>query len=453
MPWRRSPGSSTIRSTERTGGTPPGAAVRIAAIYAVFGCAWVLGSDLLTAWLAADPGTTSLLQTAKGWAFVLLSAVLVYWLVARERDRWRRTADSLEEARSLYRRVVATISDAVLLVHVPTRTIADCNPAALEMLGYDRDELVGAPSEILHVDREHYERFAAEGDPVLAQGEPFRTRWTLRRKNGEVFRTEQVVGLLEPAGDEEPEYAVSVIRDVSERNRREEELEASRRALRRSRDLLQRYAEHLTRAREQERADIAREIHDELGQALTGLKMQLAQLRRRLEAGEEISPAALDPSLELILATVAQVRELSSSLRPAALDQLGLRDGLEWLVEQFGERTGLEVAYDPGDVELDLDEETSIHVYRLVQEALTNAARHAEAEHVRVEVSAADGDLLVQVLDDGVGFDLREPGDAPDSHGLLGMQERAHLVDGTLTLDNRASGGARVGLRFPRPAT
>ncbi len=427
-----------------------GPAMRVAALYAVFGCAWILGSDRLVGWLTADPATASLLQTLKGWAFVLVSAGLVYGLVRRERRQWlaaredlEEAEESLEEAEGLYERVLAGISDAVLVIHAPSRRIVDCNPAALEVFGYARDELVGASTAVVHVDREHFERFGAAGDPVLERGEPFRAEWVLRRKDGETFRTEQVVSLIDHEAGDEPEYAVSVIRDVSERVERERQLE-------RSRELLERYAEHLTRAREQERADIAREIHDELGQSLTGLKMQLSQVRARLEGGEDVASSTLDPSLELIQSTVEQVRELSSSLRPAALDQLGLHEGLAWLAGKFGDRTGIDVSFEVEDAELALDDEASIHVYRVVQEALTNVARHAEADAARVVISGEEDDLVVRVLDDGVGLDP-ESARILHSHGLLGMQERAHILGGELELLNRQEGGAEVRLRFPRP--
>lgn len=423
-------------------GWKPDPAARVAMLYAVFGGTWILVTDRLVGGFTADPSTAALLQTLKGWTFVLLSAGLVFWLVRRERRKWREARDSLEETRGLHERVLSGISDAVLVIDVHDRAIVDCNDAALEMFGYDRDELVGCGTDTVHVDREHFERFAAQGDPVLEEGRAFRTAWKLRRKDGDVFHTEQVVSLLDEGTDGTVDYAVSVIRDVSDRVRRERELQESR-------DLLQRYAEHLTRAREQERADIAREIHDELGQALTGLKMQLAQVRRRLGEEDDVPPSALDPSLELIQSTVGQVRELSSSLRPAALDQLGLREGLEWLAEQFGDRTGLEVSCEVGDVDLDLGEEASTHVYRVVQEALTNVARHADAERVRVLVTGGDDELLVRVLDDGVGLDQASIRSL-HSHGLLGMQERAHLVGGELELRDREQGGAEVRLRVPR---
>lgn len=427
----------------------PDPAVRIALLYAVFGCLWILVSDRLVAWFVADPVTASRVQTVKGWAFVLVSAAVVYGLVRREQGRREAARQRLETARSLHERVLAGISDAVLVIDVEHRTIVDCNRAAVEMFGYGREELVDASTAIVHANREQYERFAAEGDPVLARGEPFRTEWKLQRQDGEIFHTEQVVSLLTDGRTGEAEYAVSVVRDVSSRVEYESKLEESHRRLQESRDLLRRYAEHLTRAREQERTDIAREMHDELGQALTGLKMQLARVRRRLAGGEQVAAADLDPSIDLVHETVDRVRELSSSLRPTALDQLGLREGLEWLTEQFADRSGIEVSYEVGRVDLDLGAEASTHVYRVVQEALTNVARHAEADRARVVVDDEEDVLVVRVLDDGVGLggaSIR----SLHSHGLLGMQERAHLVGGELDVRDRVEGGTEVRLRVPR---
>lgn len=205
---------------------------RIALIYVLFGAAWIVFTDFLLARLTAGIAHPFLIETAKGIAFVAGSAALIFWLVRRERRRWGRTAQALEEAHGLLERVLAAISDAVFVIHVPTRTLYDCNPAALEMFGYSRDEMVGASTELVHLDREHYERFGRESEAVLEEEGTYRARWELRRKDGEEFPTEQVVSYVDPDHGGDPEFAVSVVRDVSTR-------EEAERAVRESRDLLE----------------------------------------------------------------------------------------------------------------------------------------------------------------------------------------------------------------------
>lgn len=424
-------------------GWKPDAAARVAMLYAVFGGAWILLTDRLVGRLTSDPATAGLLQTLKGWVFVLLSAALVYWLVRRARRRWHSAHETLKrsEERSARAERIADLGHWELALRTGELHWSD---QVFRIFGVTPGEF-GASYEaflsFVHPDdrgrMEEAQQEVLDGDARLD------LEHRIVRPDGEVRHVRER-GALGHDADGEPVRLTGTVQDITEQKELQD-------ALQRSRDLLQRYAEHLTRAREQERADIAREIHDELGQALTGLKMQLSQIRRRLGAGEEEVPSsALDPSLELIQSTVAQVRELSSSLRPTALDQLGLREGLEWLAEKVEDRTGLEVSYEVGDVELELGEEASIHVYRVVQEALTNVARHAEAERVRILVAAEEGDLLVRVLDDGVGLDEASV-PSLDSHGLLGMQERAHMLGGELELRDREEGGAEVRLRVPRP--
>lgn len=206
--------------------------VRIALVYLLFGVCWILVTDWLAARAAPEPSVLIVLQTLKGWLFVGASAALVFWLVRRERIRWERTTRDLEGIRGLLDRVLGTTSDAVLLVHARTRTIVDCNPAAIEMFGYDREELVGASTKIVHVDPEHYRKFGEESEAVLESERSYRTEARLRRKNGDVFPTEQVVTHVagEPGAD--PKYAVSFIRDITDRV-------AAEQTVRESRDLLE----------------------------------------------------------------------------------------------------------------------------------------------------------------------------------------------------------------------
>lgn len=193
-------------------------------------------------------------------------------------------------------------------------------------------------------------------------------------------------------------------------------------------------------AADAERRHWARELHDETLQSLGGLRVLLSAALR----GDSLDSAhrAMRQAVEQIEHEIANLRAIITELRPAALDELGLRTAIEALLDRYREDSGFQIEADlrlPGPAagaeRLDPDLETA--VYRMVQEALTNIAKHARAEHVRVAVGDADGELLLEVQDDGVGFD---PGANVDGFGLSGMRERAGLADGTLTVESGDGG-------------
>lgn len=350
---------------------------------------------------------------------------------------WREAEQRARQLASVLRAAFRGYDDAVFIVDLPERTVAECNEAAEEMFGYPRDELVGESTLKLHVDREQYERFDEISGNQLRRGGSFRGEFRMRRRDGSTFPTEHSITFVETDSGE-PDYSLSIVRDISERKQRQEELE-------RSRKLLRRYARHLTTAQEEERAAVAREIHDELGQSLTALKLQLEELRNG-NGDATARREKLEKSLELLRSTIGQVRDLSSSLRPSALDSLGLWESLAQLVRTFREQTGLSAEFDTSGSLGHVDPDRQIHVYRVVQEALTNVARHARAEHVRVDVRRRGEGWVVRVLDDGVGVEA-DPLEGTAGHGLVGMRERARLLGGDLDVAKRPEGGTEVRLR------
>ena len=229
-----------------------------------------------------------------------------------------------------------------------------------------------------------------------------------------------------------------VITDITERAQESRELERSRRDLRR-------LSARMVHAREEERRRIARELHDELGQRLTALKMELSSLGG--EPVDALRAERIGAMLEMVDDTVATVRRIATELRPLMLDDLGLNAAIEWLAHGWARRMGVAMSLDLG-ADLALDEATRIALYRMVQEALTNIARHARASEVRIGLRQQNNELQLTVLDNGVGFDealmQRE-----DSYGLMGMRERALMLGGTLDAGNTPYGGGRISVRLP----
>ena len=235
---------------------------------------------------------------------------------------------------------------------------------------------------------------------------------------------------------------LGIQRDITDRHRAAEEIAASREQLRA-------LAARLETIREEERTRIARELHDELGQALTGLKLDLAWIERRLS--RQTQAELFDRCANLLARlddVMVSVRRIITELRPSVLDQLGLAEAIEWQAQEFAARTGLA---------LDLEMECSAPspaggvasaVFRMLQEALTNVARHAQASRVRVTLCIDDTWLALDVTDDGRGITTDELRGA-HSLGLLGLRERAIAWGGHVTIAPVAPSGTTVSLRIP----
>lgn len=223
------------------------------------------------------------------------------------------------------------------------------------------------------------------------------------------------------------------------------ELHRKSERLRESEDKLRRLAAHLITVREEERAHIAREIHDELGQVLTGLKMEVTWLAKRLREKPLIEKT--DSMCKLIDTTVQTVRKIATGLRPEMLDDMGLIAAVGWQAKEFQKRTGIRCrAKLPPEVKLDIDVSTTM--FRIFQEILTNVARHSRATRVDMELKINDDSVALEVTDNGVGIadsDLN----GKKSLGLLGMHERALLFGGEVKITGTAGHGTRVSVSIP----
>ena len=224
------------------------------------------------------------------------------------------------------------------------------------------------------------------------------------------------------------------------------ELHRKNERLRESEEKLRRLAAHLISVREEERAHIAREIHDELGQVLTGIKMEVGWLAKRLK-----EPALLektDSMSKLIDSTVQTVRKIATGLRPEMLDDMGLVAAVGWQAKDFQKRTGIRcrVKLPPETTKLDMDVSTT--TFRIFQEILTNVARHSRATRVDIDLEVAPERLRLEVADNGVGIAEAQL-DGRKSLGLLGMHERALLFGGEVSIMGEAGHGTRVAVTIP----
>jgi two-component system, NarL family, sensor histidine kinase UhpB len=330
--------------------------------------------------------------------------------------------------------------------------ITSWNPAAAGLLGWSAEEALGSPLVELAFAAAERSQLRGTLRRVLADGSSWSGELRLQHRDGQEVPARVTLSPLFDAGDEvvgvvAVAFDLSALYAAQARTRESEE---------RQHDLveqLRRLTSHLQVVREQEQTRIAREIHDELGQMLTALKLDVAWLQRRAAGNASELPAErlrerLAGLAQLVDEALDSVRNVARQLHPPALEDLGLESAIEWLVEEFRTHSGI-----PCELHSDLeglpdDGERDTAAFRILQESLTNVARHAGARHTRVDVSYAGGDLVLVLRDDGVGMPaaaLR----ASTSLGLLGMRERARACGGELSVRRLPRGGTQVRARLP----
>lgn len=420
-------------------------AFRIALYYALFGAVWIFFSDMAAESVAASGEQLRRIQTAKGWLFILASAALIYLLVRLHDRRHRAALDAARESERRMRRAQRIARIGNWECDLETEDLY-WSPEVCEIFGVEPGEF--EETREAFYDLVHPDDLAGQeaADRALMAGEgPLDHQHRIVRPDGEVRHVHERA-VLERDEDGEPVRMSGTVQDVTERAALEGELE-------RSRASLQRYSGHLIEGRERERRALAREIHDELGQTLTALRIQLGQLRDAIFDGSEEDVAAgsdakVEASLTLAGDAMQQVKDLVTGLRPGVLDELGLVNGLRHLAYHHEEKTPNRVDVELTEEDPGLGRDRAIHVYRVAQEALTNVARHAEASTVRISLAVADGELELAVADDGRGLDA-DSVDFDRSHGLVGMEERAYLLGGRLRLEESEAGGLAVRLTVP----
>jgi PAS domain S-box-containing protein len=340
-----------------------------------------------------------------------------------------------EDALARYAAIIESSEDAIITTTL-AGTILSWNPGAERLYGYRAEEVEGHPVSIL-IPTHGREEWTQILDRVR-HGEHVEHHETVRvhRDGQRVHVSVSVSPIKDPAGW--VVGASSIAHDITEVRQAAE-------ALARSRSQLQAFARRLRSARETERSQIAREIHDELGQALTALKMDLFSLKNGVP---QPLKGKADGMAALIDQMVDKVRTLAADLRPAVLDNLGLVAAIEWTARQFARRTDIRCSLDLPPEQIGLDVERSTDLFRILQEALTNIARHASATQVDIHLRTTPCELVLEVHDNGRGITEGEIGDAR-SFGLLGMRERALSWGGDVGVGAAPQGGTSVTVCIP----
>lgn len=360
---------------------------------------------------------------------------------ARERAARRQAETALRESEEHLRTLVATILDSLLLTTADGRILAT-NEAACRLFGRTEDELIAAGLASL-VDPADPRLAAAMAE--LARSGRFHGELTLRRGDGSRFESELSAATFHDR--DATAHTSMVIRDITERKRAED-------SLRQSKEQMQALTARLQAVREEERTRIAREVHDVLGQLLTGLTMDMAWLERRLHklADAELRQAMTDKlaeTRELTDTMIQTVQEIASEMRPSVLDNLGLSSAIRFEASRFQKRTGIDCQVRTPQTPPALGPAHTTGVFRVFQEILTNVARHAEASQVVIQVTDTPDKLTLLVHDNGRGITPEQLADV-NSLGLLGMRERAAQLGGEIAFAGAAGAGTTVMVTMPK---
>ncbi len=345
--------------------------------------------------------------------------------------RWAETA--LRESEARFRSIVEATGSALVIIS-PDRRIVECNREAERLFGRSRAEMLGEDYVELFVPPEYRAVVASDIDKTL-KGQATLDLEIPVRPGGAKGRI-MLLGVSRLTSTDGVTAGVVLTgHDVTERREAEE---AQR---------VRQLAAYLQSAREGERTHAAREIHDDVGQALTGLKFEFSHVVRRLSGvGPELREKLA--SLErLIDATIGSVRRIAAQLRPQILDRLGLVEAIRWQAREFEQRTGIPCMLELPGEELDCTQDRATAVFRILQESLTNVARHAQASRVSVRLSRLGDQMVLEVRDDGRGIRDEELY-AAQSFGLMGMQERARMFGGALTIRGAADSGTTVRIQI-----
>ena len=338
--------------------------------------------------------------------------------------------------------IVDSAMDAVITVDEEQKIVL-FNRAAEQLFGVRREGAIGSslerfiPGRFRAEHRHHIERFGSTGVTSRRMGD-ITTLWALRG-DGTEFPIEASISQATEAGRR---YYTVILRDITLRKQHEDELKRREQELR---DLSARVLE----AREEEKTLIARELHDELGQLLTALKMDVSWLRERVTANAELSKKAGEMN-EMLDQTVSATRRISANLRPLMLDDLGLADAAAWLVDEFGKRSSISCTYrEFGDGALDnVPKPVATTLYRALQESLTNIGRHSAAKNAWIVLGVEEGAVRLEVEDDGRGIAPEDIAKAR-SLGLKGMRERVTYLGGSFEVGRAARGGTSVKVKVP----
>ncbi len=350
-------------------------------------------------------------------------------LLKESAEELARVNGALKESEEKYRSYIDHAPDGVIVAD-ETGKFLEVNEAATAITGYSQNELLEMSfSDIV-------QKKSLKDDPGffrdMAQQNPKKSEIMINHKNGSnLWLSVESVKLAE-------KQYLCFTQDITVRKRAEQELHCSLKQL-------QQLTQHVEEVRENERVVIARELHDDLGQALTAVKIDLGIIKQKITDQDVI--VKIDKLSELVRDTIFTVQRLTSELRPQIIDDLGLEAAIEWYTYDFADRNQVDVFchLDPG---ISLSPSTSLIIFRIMQESLTNISRYAKASRVDIELVKSEGTITFSIIDNGIGINETEI-KSRKSFGIIGMRERTASLGGKFEISNGKENGTIVKISFP----
>lgn len=361
--------------------------------------------------------------------------------IARDITDRNKTEEMLRQSEELYRAVVTQTADPIYLIDLENRYLLESNSAFQRLLGYTPGEL----KKLTVYDLVAHEKESVDFhiEQVISQKQHFHGERRWHRKDGTLLDVEVTANLITYAGRK---VICVVARDIAERKKAEQALQESEKKLR----LL---SSHLLTAQEKERKRISIEIHDELGQSLLALKLQLRAIERKLGKDQGTLREECKSTLKYIDQTIENVRRFSRDLSSSILEDLGLTAALRWLIEDFfRHHNNIKISVDIAEIDNLFSQEGQIIIYRIFQEALTNIIKHAHAKRIYVVINKQNGNVYFSVEDDGKGFDVEQvftkqtPG---KGLGLAALDERIRMLRGFLDIKSQKGRGTKITFILP----
>jgi PAS domain S-box-containing protein len=373
---------------------------------------------------------------ALGAALMLIAIVSVAGFLMRELRREENMNLALNEAHVRYLHTVESVMDAIVAID-ENQCIQLFNPAAENMFQMKSSQVLGKnlsvllPTTMRHVHVMHVEKFSNSQGSSRAMAPSLDILG--RRADGSEFPIESTISKTLIGGKVQ---MTAVLRDVTQRRKAEAEL-------RNMNEQLRELSASLQEVREQERTRISRELHDDLGQQLTGLKLELAWLSTRIKEGREMPIERVTEMKQMLDVAIASVRRISTDLRPLILDDLGFAEAVEWHATEVAKRSNLKIELELSAHECVKDDVLATALFRIVQEALNNVLRHSAAKHVLISLTREAEFLCLRIQDDGKGMPekIRKGG-----IGLVSMRERVTSLGGEFKLIDGLKEGAKSGL-------